>query len=80
MKERIQVISRHARCGILGANEGKERKDGDCVAASGIKSGDKVMLMLSEAGHKELKAQEEKEARQKRAQEAADAQKLKENH
>lgn len=38
--------------------KGKERKDGDCVAASGIKSGDKVMLMLSEAGHKELKAQE----------------------
>lgn len=80
LKEKVQEVTGVSCVSQKLIYKGKERKDTDSIASSGIKSGDKVMLMLSEAGHKELKAQEEKQARDKRAREAAEAQRLKESH
>ena len=58
--------------------KGKERRDVETLAASGIKSGDKLMLMMSEAGHKEAAAAALQRAKDESRRQAAEAQKLKE--
>jgi hypothetical protein len=80
LKQRMQEI-----CGVSPASQklifkGKERKDAESLAAAGVSNGDKLMLMLSAEGTKELKKEEERLAGEKRKQEAADAQKLLEEH
>ena len=80
VKQRVQEL-----CGVVPASQklifkGKERKDGDSVAAAGVRDGDKLMLMLSAEGAKELKREEERLAGEQRQQEAAAAQRLKEQH
>ena len=72
-------------CGVTPASQklifkGKERKDIETLAAAGLKNGDKVMLMLSAEGIKELKKEEDRLAGEKRKQEATEAQKLMEQH
>ena len=80
LKQQVQEI-----CGVSPASQklifkGKERKDAESLAAAGVTNGDKLMLMLSAEGIKELKKEEEWLAGEKRKQEAADAQKLLEEH
>ena len=80
LKQRVQD-----KCGVSPACQklifkGKERKDAESLAAAGVSSGDKLMLMLSAEGVKELKKEEERLAGEKRKQEASDAQRLLEEH
>lgn len=80
LKQRVKEI-----CGVSPASQklifkGKERKDAESLTAAGVSNGDKLMLMLSAEGIKELKKQEEWLAGENRKQEAADAQKLLEEH
>ena len=80
LKQRVQE-----KCGVSPACQklifkGKERKDAESLAAAGVASGDKLMLMLSAEGIKELKKEEERLAGEKRKQEAYDAQRLLEEH
>ena len=60
--------------------KGKERKDADSLAAVGVKTGDKLMLMLSAEGAKEEKRAGEELLRQKRLDEAKEAKQLLEAH
>ena len=80
LKQQIQELSGVSPSSQKLIFKGKERKDAETLSAAGVANGDKLMLMLSPEGVKELKKEEERIAGEKRKQEAADAQKLKENH
>ena len=72
-------------CGVMPASQklifkGKARQDAETVAAAGMVCGDKLMLMLSPEGVKEMKQVEERLAGEKRKQEAVEAQQMKEQH
>lgn len=75
----------HELAGVKPASQklifkGKERKDADSLASAGVRTGDKLMLMLSAEGAKEEKRAEEQQVRQKRQHEAMEAKQLLENH
>jgi len=61
-------------------HKGKQPRDVDTLQAAGVKSGDKMMLMKSPSAAKDTAMEEKRLLSDKRKQEAAESQKLRDEH